>query len=66
MICQQSGLLNLQIADLAKDGQLVMLARQMAQELIQRDPNLEKPEHAGIRLALKKQLKGKPNWSKIS
>lgn len=63
---QQSGLLDLQIADLSKDGQIVMLARQVAMEIIQRDPSLERPYHAGIRTTLKKQLKSKPNWSKIS
>jgi ATP-dependent DNA helicase RecG len=56
----------LQIADLAKDGQLVILARQVAIELIQRDPNLEQRENGGIRLELKKQMKARPNWSKIS
>jgi ATP-dependent DNA helicase RecG len=63
---QQSGLLDLQIADLSKDGQLVVLARQVAMEILQHDPGLERPDHAGIRTTLKRQLKSKPNWSKIS
>jgi ATP-dependent DNA helicase RecG len=63
---QQSGLLNLQIADLAKDGQILTLARQKAFELIEADSMLQLPENSSVRSILNKKLAGKPNWSKIS
>ncbi|MDR0801156.1 ATP-dependent DNA helicase RecG [Fluviicola sp.] len=63
---QQSGNLNLKIADLAKDGPLVALAREKARELLQDDPRLEKPEHFFLRMEAIKRLQDKPNWAEIS
>jgi ATP-dependent DNA helicase RecG len=63
---QQSGLLELKIADLAKDGQLLQYARNAAFDLISEDADLEKPENTEIRKQLLKMVKERPNWSKIS
>lgn len=63
---QQSGVLDLKIADLTKDGPLVALAREKAREILAKDPNLSLREHAGIREKIVRQMKEKPNWSKIS
>ncbi len=63
---QQSGVLNLSISDLAKDSQLVMLARDAAQKLLKADPELEQEIHHNIRKELIKQMKTLPNWSRIS
>jgi ATP-dependent DNA helicase RecG len=63
---QQSGELNLKIADLAKDGQLVVLARDQARLLLQEDPLLENSNHSLIRDKLRKIMLSKPNWSSIS
>lgn len=63
---QQSGNLDLKIADLAKDGPLVALAREKARELLQDDPRLEKPEHLFLRMEAIKRLQDKPNWAEIS
>jgi ATP-dependent DNA helicase RecG len=63
---QQSGLLNLKLSDLSRDAQIVQLARNKAIELLQSDPVFEKPEHKIIARELKKILKAKPNWSRIS
>jgi ATP-dependent DNA helicase RecG len=63
---QQSGLLNLKLSDLSRDAQIVQLARNKAIELLQSDPAFEKPEHKIIARELKKILKAKPNWSRIS
>ena len=63
---QQSGILNLRLADLARDGQIVSIARQAAKQLIQEDPTFEKEEHKLLRTELKRMIKSKPNWSKIS
>jgi ATP-dependent DNA helicase RecG len=63
---QQSGLLNLKIADLAKDSQLVILARDAARSILEKDPNLSLPEYAQIRSILVDVLKTKPDWGKIA
>ncbi|MBP6091416.1 MAG: ATP-dependent DNA helicase RecG [Crocinitomicaceae bacterium] len=63
---QQSGLLNLKIADLAKDSQLVILARDAARSILEKDPNLSLPEYASIRMILVDVLKTKPDWGKIA
>jgi ATP-dependent DNA helicase RecG len=63
---QQSGELDLKIADLAKDGQIVVLARDTARKLLEDDPLLENPNHFLIREKLRKIMLSKPNWSSIS
>ena len=63
---QQSGILDLKLADLAKDGQIVTLAREKARELLDKDPTFKAPEHLMIANQLRTILKAKPNWSRIS
>lgn len=63
---QQSGILNLKIADLAQDGQLVQLARQKALTLLDRDPKFEEKDHLYLAKKLRMLLQSKPNWSRIS
>ncbi len=63
---QQSGILDLKIADLVKDNHLVVTAREKAREILQKDPNLELPENKVIRHKIISILKEKPNCSKIS
>lgn len=63
---QQSGLLNLKLSDLSRDAQIVQLARDKARELLEMDPAFEMKEHQNIAKQLKKILKAKPNWSRIS
>ncbi len=63
---QQSGLLDLKIANLSKDGHVVELARNAAKEILTEDPLLEKPENAGIRTKLNSMLRSRPNWGKIA
>lgn len=63
---QQSGLLDLKIANLSKDGQVVSLAREAAKEILTEDPLLEKSENAGIRAKLTSMLRSRPNWGKIA
>jgi ATP-dependent DNA helicase RecG len=63
---QQSGTLELKIADLSRDGQLVALARDAARELLQSDPGLEKPENLETRKVLQAAMRSKPNWGKIA
>lgn len=63
---QQSGALNLKLADLAKDAQLVVRAREDARAILEKDPNLQLPEYAVVRAVLTTILKKKPNWGKIA
>ncbi|NVK64641.1 MAG: ATP-dependent DNA helicase RecG [Flavobacteriales bacterium] len=63
---QQSGLLDLKIANLSRDGQVVALARDAAKEVLTEDPTLERPENAGIRSKLTSMLRSRPNWGKIA
>ncbi|HZH70829.1 MAG TPA: ATP-dependent DNA helicase RecG [Flavobacteriaceae bacterium] len=63
---QQSGIMNLKLTNLARDGQLVSAARQSAKDLMTKDPLLNQVENQPLKIALKSYLKSKPNWSKIS
>lgn len=63
---QQSGVLELKIANLSKDSQLVILAREAARSMLENDPNLIHPEHSMLREILIDLLKTKPDWGKIA
>ncbi len=63
---QQSGDLNLKLADLSKDGALVGIARDAARELLAKDLKLVRAEHVQIREKLMRILRSRPNWGKIS
>ncbi len=45
---QQSGILDLKIADIAKDQAILMQAREAAQGLIDLDPGMKKPENSSL------------------
>ncbi len=62
---QQSGLLNLRIADLAKDQRILQEARQAAMEILDNDELLAKPENALLANYLANEERSKINWSKI-
>ena len=63
---QQSGALNLKIADLAKDGELVTEAREEARKILSADPGLESKAHEMLRMLLSAVLRNKPDWGKIA
>jgi ATP-dependent DNA helicase RecG len=64
---QQSGFLNLRIADIVKDQLLLQEARLTAQEILDTDSRLEKPTHAKLKQHLLKMKKEESKkWSKIS
>ena len=63
---QQSGQLNLKIADLSRDSQLVIMARDEARRILGEDPSLELNSNSRLREILKDTLRSKPNWGKIS
>lgn len=63
---QQSGLIDLKIADLTKDNHIVVIAREVAREILHKDPSLTLPENSKIKEQVVKIMNQKPNWSKIS
>ncbi len=63
---QQSGLLNLKIADIVKDNDILKTARFYAQQLLHEDPEIEKPEHAEVRFTYAQLAKHRNIWTYIS
>jgi len=63
---QQSGVLNLQIADLVKDKDILLLARQEALKLLKRDAAMALPEHQTLRAVFMELTKKKNIWNYIS
>lgn len=63
---QQSGVLNLKIADLAKDGAILQLAREKAQTMLNSDPKLDQPQHALLKTKINSLGSAYVKWSKIS
>lgn len=64
---QQSGMaFDLKIANIAKDGQLVQLAREEAQKIISIDPDCNLPEHQLLWKRLKELRNSNIDWTAIS
>jgi len=63
---QQSGVLNLQIADIVRDKEILQLARHHAVKILREDAPMEKPEHAAMRSAFIEVSKKKNIWNYIS
>ena len=64
---QQSGMaFDLKIADIARDGQIVQMARDEAQRIIDSDPTCEKAENSMLWQHLAALRKTNINWSAIS
>ncbi|HKC69239.1 MAG TPA: ATP-dependent DNA helicase RecG, partial [Bacteroidia bacterium] len=63
---QQSGILNLKIADLAKDQQILQWARQVASEILDADPQLLKAENQILNRQLIRQNRTNINWGKVA
>lgn len=63
---QQSGVMNLKLADLSKDKQILILARETAQELLLNDALMQKEIHQSLKLHLSTNVKNKTVWSRIS
>ena len=64
---QQSGIaFDLKIADIARDGQLVQMARDEARNIIETDPTCNKSEYQMLWSRLKTLRKTNINWAAIS
>jgi ATP-dependent DNA helicase RecG len=62
---RQSGLLNFKLASLVNDVGLMSVAKNMAENLLEKDTELMLPEHQALRIQLMSK-KGKSFWSRIS
>ena len=64
---QQSGMaFDLKIANIAQDGQLIQMARDEAQKIIDADPDCNAPEHAMLWNRLRELRKNNVDWAAIS
>jgi ATP-dependent DNA helicase RecG len=63
---QQSGILDLKIADIIRDEKLLYYARKVAIEILEKDPRLENPENLPIGRRASELNREKTNWSRIS
>lgn len=63
---QQSGVLNLQIADLVRDRDILSLARNYAVKILKDDAPLLKPQHSVMRTVFIEMTKRKNIWNYIS
>jgi ATP-dependent DNA helicase RecG len=63
---QQSGMLDLKVADLAKDGEILKYAREAVMEILDNDPELESTENQPIKQHVNALRSNETNWSRIS
>ncbi len=63
---QQSGVLNLRIADIVKDGEILKIARSSAIQLLRDDPSLTKKENLAVKRTYTELVKYRNIWNYIS
>ncbi|MEL6412694.1 MAG: ATP-dependent DNA helicase RecG, partial [Bacteroidota bacterium] len=63
---QQSGALDLKIADLGQDGKILQAAREAAQVIIREDPTLSLPQYRLVRTRLAQLQPPAVSWSNVS
>ena len=64
---QQSGVpFDLRIANLARDGQMVQYARNIAEQILDKDPELELSENKPLKKLISEMRSGQFDWSVIS
>ncbi|UZR94248.1 ATP-dependent DNA helicase RecG [Chondrinema litorale] len=63
---QQSGVVNLKFADIARDGKVIKEARALAREILEEDPTLSSDKNSLLKVQLDKINKAPTNWSRIS
>jgi ATP-dependent DNA helicase RecG len=63
---RQSGVLDLKLADLAKDTQILALARNTAEEILNEDPELKDSKNNLLSVYITNYSKSRPVWSRVS
>ncbi|HRD37407.1 MAG TPA: ATP-dependent DNA helicase RecG, partial [Bacteroidia bacterium] len=62
---QQSGVLDLKIADLVHDGQILQMARAAAQTVLNEDADLKLEKNKVLEKNLILNAKNRPSWAKV-
>ncbi len=63
---QQSGVLNLRIADIVKDSEILKIARSYAMQILKADPNLSSEENVPVKNTYSQLVKYRNIWNYIS
>ena len=63
---QQSGILNLRIADIVKDAAILKRAREVAFQVLNEDPNLKSITNKNVNITYQEITKNRAIWSNIS
>lgn len=63
---QQSGIIDLKLADIVKDERILFFARELAINILKEDPDLSKPENLVLAEQLRKIRKTLGDWGRIS
>ena len=63
---QQSGTIQLKLADLSKDGAILEVAREEALAILNIDPTLSQIEHKGLKYTLNQTKEALRGWGRIS
>lgn len=63
---QQSGLIDLKLANIVTDSNILQIARQDAMDILNEDPGLEKPGHAALKRYMLQKYGKMKSWSLIS
>ncbi len=63
---RQSGMLDLKLADLSRDQQIVQMSRDAAIKVLTDDPKIEKPENNSVQKKLSELIKRIGSWGRIS
>lgn len=63
---RQSGVLNLQLADLTKDEAILKQSRQAVEQILQEDPTLQQSKHQALLGQFNQRKAGKIDWGRVS
>jgi ATP-dependent DNA helicase RecG len=63
---QQSGTLDLKMADISKDSKLLSYCRDLAKDILENDPDLTSEENISLRQTMDAIAKKQMNWGRIS
>jgi ATP-dependent DNA helicase RecG len=63
---RQSGDVQLKLASIAEDGEILSMAQRISQEIVQEDPQLHMDKYKNLKYVLDRIKKETKRWSKIS
>lgn len=62
---QQSGVMDLKVANIVEDQQILVFARDLARKIYDKDPDLNHSANEKLNISLSKLMKERPNWGRI-